>query len=74
MYNISESNKWLKKANDSLEDANILHDYGKTIGPIPKIYYSSLYCAKALLLFLEKRSHKTHNGVISDFGRYIWIQ
>ena len=66
----SEIERWVYKSKDTLDDARILVDYGKETGHIPKIYYSILYSAKALLLLYGKR-HKRHSAVIGDFGKII---
>ncbi|MBL7198009.1 MAG: HEPN domain-containing protein [Candidatus Omnitrophica bacterium] len=61
---------WLNKSKDYLEDARILIDYGKHVGPISRIYYSNFYCAKALLLLYNRR-HKRHSALIGDFGKIV---
>lgn len=65
-----ESKKWLQKAKDCHEDADILIDYGKKHGPVSKIYYSAFYCAKALLT-LHKIKAGTHSSVISLFCKIL---
>ena len=70
MYDFTESEKWLQKARDCHEDADILIDYGKKHGPVSKIYYSAFSCAKALLA-LHKIKAVKHSTVISFFGRVL---
>lgn len=70
MYAFTESKKWLQKARDCYEDADILIDYGKKHGPVSKIYYSAFSCAKALLT-LHKIKAVQHSSVISLFGKVL---
>lgn len=70
MFPFSESEKWLQKAQDCHEDADILIDYGKQHGPISKIYYSAFSCAKAFLTLHGIRALK-HTSVISLFGKVL---
>lgn len=70
MYAFAESEKWLQKARDCQEDADILIDYGKKHGPVSKIYYSAFSCAKALLT-LHKIKAVKHSSVISLFGKVL---
>jgi len=67
MYPFTESERWVQKAKDYHEDADILIDYGKKPGPVSRIYYSAFYCAKALLT-LHKIKAARHSSVISLFG------
>jgi len=62
-----DSIKLLKKAEDALNDAVILFDYKKKTGPINRLYYCSLYCAKSLLA-LEDKKLNSHSSVIGMFG------
>ncbi len=70
MYVFTDSEKWLQKARDCHEDADILIDYGKKHGPVSKIYYSAFSCAKALLT-LHKIKAVKHSSVISLFGKVL---
>lgn len=70
MYFFTESERWILKAKDYYEDADILIDYGKKPGPVSRIYYSAFYCAKALLS-LHKIKAVRHSSVISLFGRIL---
>lgn len=70
MYPFAESEKWVQKAKDCHEDADILIDYGKKHGPISKIYYSAFSCAKALLT-LHKIKAVKHSSVMSLFGKIL---
>jgi len=70
MYPFAESEKWVQKAKDCHEDADILIDYGKKHGPVSKIYYSAFSCAKALLTLHEIKAVK-HSSVMSLFGKIL---
>ncbi|MCK4809869.1 MAG: HEPN domain-containing protein [Candidatus Omnitrophica bacterium] len=70
MYPFAESEKWVQKAKDCYEDADILIDYGKKHGPVSKIYYSAFSCAKALLT-LHKIKALKHSSVMSLFGKVL---
>jgi len=70
MLPFSESEKWIKKARDCYEDANILIDYNKQQGPISKMYYVAFSCAKALLVVHEVKAVK-HASVIGLFGKVL---
>ena len=70
MYPFVESEKWVQKAKDCHEDADILIDYGKKHGPVSKIYYSAFSCVKSLLTLHEVKAVK-HSSVISLFGKIL---
>ena len=70
MYSFEESEKWVSKAEDCHEDADVLIDYGKKQGPVSKIYYSAFSCAKALLT-LHKIKAVKHSSVMSLFGKIL---
>jgi len=70
MHAFTESEKWLQKASDCYDDADILIDYGKKQGPVKIIYYSAFSCAKALLT-LHKIKAVKHSSVISLFGKVL---
>jgi len=70
MYSFAESERWVQKAKDYHEDADILIDYGKKPGPVSRIYYSAFYCAKALLT-VHKMKAARHSSVISLFGKLL---
>ncbi len=70
MYPFAESEKWVQKAKDCHEDADILIDYGKKHGPVSKIYYSAFSCAKALLMVHEIKAVR-HSSVMSLFGKVL---
>jgi len=70
MYAFAESEKWLHKARDCHEDADLLIDYGKKQGPVSKIYYSAFSCAKALLTLYKIKAVK-HSSVMSLFGKVL---
>ena len=70
MYPFAESEKWVQKAKDCYEDADILIDYGKKQGPVSKIYYSAFSCAKALLVLHRIKAVK-HSSVMSLFGKVL---
>lgn len=76
-----EAEGWIKKARDAWGDANVLTDYckkrelykntpPKLTSPVTQIYYSTFYCATALLV-LEGLRFKKHSAVKAEFGRVI---
>lgn len=70
MYSFEESEKWVRKAKDCYEDADVLIDYGKKQGPVSKIYYSAFSCAKALLTLHRIKAVK-HSSVMSLFCKIL---
>lgn len=77
----AEAEKWVKKACDAWDDADVLTDYykdhelyketpPKLTSPVTQIYYSAFYCATALLI-LEGLRFKKHSAVKAEFGRII---
>ena len=70
MAKVTETNQWLTKAKDALEDATILSGYKKSFGPINRLYYCAFYCAKGFLV-THGEKHKRHASVIRNFGKII---
>ena len=58
----------LKKAEESLSAAKMLHDQGYHGFAASRIYYTMFYIAEALLVSLGQ-SYSSHGGVIGAFGR-----
>jgi len=58
----------LRKARERLEASEKLLDDGFYEDAVSRAYYAMYHAAKACLI-LESSSPKTHEGVISEFGR-----
>ena len=59
----------LKRAKDTLDDANILAGKNKWNSTINRLYYASYYAVTALLIKSDLKT-TTHNGVKSNFSEY----
>jgi uncharacterized protein len=57
----------LKRANESMEEAQIMAKNKRWNTTINRLYYACFYCASALLL-TERINSKTHTGVHSQFN------
>ena len=64
---MGEYEKYLEKAHESLESAEILFEKEKYNTSISQAYYAMFYASKALLS-LKRIYPKTHRGVVSEFG------
>ena len=60
----------LKKADESLADAELLADNGRWNSVVNRLYYASFYSVIALLLSRSIKSN-THDGCRTQFGRKI---
>ena len=59
----------LKRAKDTLDDANILAEKNKWNSTINRLYYASYYAVTALLIKSDLKT-TTHNGVKSNFSEF----
>ena len=64
-----EQQQLLKKAEDNLQDANLLSEEGLYDVAVSRAYYTMFYVAEAFLL-VENLSFSKHAAVISKFGEY----
>ena len=64
---MAEHEKYLEKAHESLESAEILFEKEKYNTSISQAYYAMFYASKALLS-LKRIYPKTHKGMVSEFG------
>ncbi len=59
----------IKRAKDTLEDAQILAERGKWNSSINRLYYAAYYAIMALLLYYDYKP-TTHNGTKSNFSEH----
>lgn len=59
----------LKRARETLHEAQILKDAHHLVGTVNRLYYACFYAVNALLEIKELKSSK-HSGVIALFNRH----
>lgn len=69
MKDVEKAFRFLQKAADDLDDANLLKESDRTTGAINRAYYALFHCITALLYTTGGNIPKTHTGVHTEFRK-----